>query len=60
LYGTENTTNTILNFLSNASTKMDVCADSNRYNSLDKDLFIQKPIANEDLVAELNKILNYK
>jgi two-component system sensor histidine kinase VicK len=28
LYGTENTTNAILNFLSNASTKMDVCADS--------------------------------
>jgi CheY-like chemotaxis protein len=28
-----------------------------KYCSLDKDLFIQKPIANEDLVAELNKML---
>jgi CheY-like chemotaxis protein len=29
-----------------------------KYYSLDKDLFIQKPIANEDLIIELNKILN--
>ena len=29
-----------------------------KYHSLDKDLFIQKPIANEDLIAELSKILN--
>jgi CheY-like chemotaxis protein len=29
-----------------------------KYCSLDKDLFIQKPIANEDLVEEINKILN--
>ena len=29
-----------------------------KYNSLDKDMFIRKPISNEDLVAELNKILN--
>jgi FixJ family two-component response regulator len=29
-----------------------------KYCSLDKDLFIQKPIANEDLVVEINKILN--
>jgi two-component system, OmpR family, sensor histidine kinase VicK len=28
LYGTENTTNTILNFLYNSKTKMDICADS--------------------------------
>jgi CheY-like chemotaxis protein len=28
-----------------------------KYCSLDKDLFIQKPIANEDLVQEINKIL---
>jgi CheY-like chemotaxis protein len=28
-----------------------------KYCSLDKDLFIQKPIANEDLVEEINKIL---
>jgi CheY-like chemotaxis protein len=28
-----------------------------KYSSLDKDLFIQKPIANEDLVQEINKIL---
>jgi DNA-binding response OmpR family regulator len=28
-----------------------------KYSSLDKDLFIQKPIANEDLVEEINKIL---
>ena len=28
-----------------------------KYCSLDKDLFIQKPIANEDLVKEINKIL---
>jgi CheY-like chemotaxis protein len=29
-----------------------------KYFSLDKDLFIQKPIANEDLVEEINKILS--
>jgi DNA-binding response OmpR family regulator len=29
-----------------------------KYSSLDKDLFIQKPIANEDLVEEINKILS--
>jgi CheY-like chemotaxis protein len=29
-----------------------------KYHLLDKDLVIQKPIANEDLIAELNKILN--
>jgi DNA-binding response OmpR family regulator len=29
-----------------------------KYCSLDKDLFIQKPIANEDLVEEINKILS--
>jgi CheY-like chemotaxis protein len=29
-----------------------------KYSSLDKDLFIQKPIANEELVQEINKILN--
>jgi CheY-like chemotaxis protein len=29
-----------------------------KYCSLDKDLFIQKPIANEDLVDEINKMLN--
>jgi|GEM_PF-5969237 len=29
-----------------------------KYNSLDKDMFIQKPLANEDLVAELNRIWN--
>jgi DNA-binding response OmpR family regulator len=29
-----------------------------KYCSLDKDLFIQKPIANEDLVDEINRILN--
>ena len=29
-----------------------------KYISLDKDLFIQKPIANEDLVEEINKILS--
>jgi len=29
-----------------------------KYCSLDKDMFIQKPIANEDLVEEINKILN--
>ena len=29
-----------------------------KYCSLDKDLFIQKPIANEDLVEEINKMLN--
>ena len=29
-----------------------------KYHSLDKDLFIQKPIANEDLVEEINKIIN--
>ena len=29
-----------------------------KYCSLDKDLLIQKPIANEDLVAEIKKILN--
>ena len=29
-----------------------------KYFSLDKDLFIQKPIANEDLVEEINKMLN--
>ena len=29
-----------------------------KYCSLEKDLFIQKPIANEDLVEEINKILN--
>ena len=29
-----------------------------KYCSLDKDLFIQKPIANEDLVEEINKIIN--
>jgi len=28
-----------------------------KYCSLDKDLFIQKPIANEDLVQEINRIL---
>ena len=28
-----------------------------KYCSLDKDLFIQKPITNEDLVQEINKIL---
>ena len=28
LYGTENTTDAILNFLSNVDTKMDICADS--------------------------------
>ena len=29
-----------------------------KYYSLDKDLFIQKPIANKDLVEEINKMLN--
>ena len=29
-----------------------------KYCSLDKDLFIQKPIANEDLVEGINKILS--
>jgi CheY-like chemotaxis protein len=29
-----------------------------KYSSLNKDLFIQKPIANEDLVEEINKILS--
>ena len=29
-----------------------------KYCSLDKDLFIQKPISNEDLVEEINKILS--
>jgi CheY-like chemotaxis protein len=29
-----------------------------KYCSLDKDLFIQKPIANEDLIEEINKILS--
>ena len=29
-----------------------------KYCSLDKNLFIQKPIANEDLVEEINKILS--
>jgi CheY-like chemotaxis protein len=29
-----------------------------KYCSLDKDLFIQKPIANEDLVEEINNILS--
>ena len=29
-----------------------------KYCSLDKDLFIQKPIANEDLVDEINNMLN--
>jgi len=29
-----------------------------KYCSLEKDLFIQKPIANEELVQEINKILN--
>ena len=29
-----------------------------KYCSLDKDLFIQKPIANEDLVEEINEILS--
>ena len=29
-----------------------------KYFSLDKDLFIQKPITNEDLVEEINKILS--
>src|SRR5918911_2079323 len=29
-----------------------------KYCSLDKDLFIQKPITNEDLVEEINKILS--
>src|ERR671939_875974 len=29
-----------------------------KYCSLDKDLFIQKPIANEDLIEEINKRLN--
>jgi len=29
-----------------------------KYCSLEKDLFIQKPIANEDLVEEINKILS--
>ena len=29
-----------------------------KYCSLDKDLFIQKPIANEDLVEEINKIIS--
>jgi hypothetical protein len=29
-----------------------------KYYSLDKDLFIQKPIENEELVREINKILN--
>ena len=29
-----------------------------KYCSLDKDLLIQKPIANEDLVEEINKILS--
>jgi DNA-binding response OmpR family regulator len=28
-----------------------------KYCSLDKDLFIQKPIANEDLIQEINNIL---
>jgi hypothetical protein len=28
VYGTENITNVILNFLYNAKTKMDICADS--------------------------------
>ena len=31
-----------------------------KYCSLDKNLFIQKPIANEDLVQEINKILSSK
>jgi CheY-like chemotaxis protein len=30
-----------------------------KYCSLDKDLFIQKPIANEDLVQKINKMLNF-
>jgi CheY-like chemotaxis protein len=145
VYGTENTTNVILNFLYNAEAKMDICADSiwpsvamvltsmlkivledngfevdafedaivalkyykaslydllildikmpemdgfelydeikkiddkmkvcfltasemyynnlrkDKYSSLDKDLFIQKPIENEELVNIVNKILN--
>jgi CheY-like chemotaxis protein len=29
-----------------------------KYCSLEKDLFIQKPITNEELVQEINKILN--
>jgi CheY-like chemotaxis protein len=29
-----------------------------KYCSLDKDMFIQKPISNEDLVEEINKILS--
>ena len=29
-----------------------------KYCSVDKDLFIQKPIANEDLVEEINEMLN--
>jgi CheY-like chemotaxis protein len=29
-----------------------------KYCSLDKDLFIQKPIANEDLVEKINEMLN--
>jgi CheY-like chemotaxis protein len=29
-----------------------------KYCSLDKDLFIQKPIENEDLVKEINKIID--
>jgi DNA-binding response OmpR family regulator len=31
-----------------------------KYPSLDKDLFIQKPIENEELVNIVNKILNHK
>ena len=31
-----------------------------KYCSLDKDLFIQKPIANEDLVEEINKMISTK
>jgi hypothetical protein len=31
-----------------------------KYCSLDKDLFIQRPIENEELVKELNKILAHK
>jgi len=31
-----------------------------KYCSLDKDMFIQKPIANEDLVEEINKMISTK
>lgn len=59
LYGPENTTSAILKFLMDVDTKLDICADSTWPSvAIDKDLFIQKPIENEDLVIALSKILD--